>query len=78
MIKAEFTVYPFVEGLGFPDYVQAAIDTITEAGLEAELGPLSQTVRGEPGVVLGAVRSAAEAAIRAGATRVVLNIEVEP
>jgi uncharacterized protein YqgV (UPF0045/DUF77 family) len=78
MIKAEFTIYPFVEGMGFPDYVQVAIDAFTEAGLEAELGPLSQTVRGEPGAVLEAVRAATEAAIRTGATRVVLNIEVEP
>ena len=78
MIRAEFTVYPFVEGMALPDYVQVAVDAIAEAGLEAELGPLSQTVLGEPGAVLGAVRAAAEAAIRAGATRVVMNIQVEP
>jgi uncharacterized protein YqgV (UPF0045/DUF77 family) len=75
VIRAEFTIYPFVEGPALPRYVQAAVDAISAAGLDIEIGPLSQTVTGEAESVLEAVRSAASAAFADGARRVVLNIE---
>jgi uncharacterized protein YqgV (UPF0045/DUF77 family) len=75
MIRAEFTIYPFVEGMAPPTYVQAALDAVSAAGLEIELGPLSQTVTGEAALVFEAVRAATAAAFAEGARRVVLNIE---
>jgi uncharacterized protein YqgV (UPF0045/DUF77 family) len=78
MIRAEFTVYPFVEGMSLPDYVQAALDAFADAGLEAIIGPLSNTVEGDPEVVLEALRAATQAALATGAQRVVANVEVIP
>jgi len=78
MIRAEFTVYPFIEGMSLPEHVQAAVDALTAAGVETDVGPLSQTVEGEAAVVLEGLRAATEAAVAAGATRVVVNIEAVP
>lgn len=75
VIRVEFTIYPFVEGMALPRYVQAAVDAIAAAGLEAEIGPLSNTVTGEAGAVLEAVRDGTAAAFDEGARRVVLNIQ---
>ena len=76
MIRAEFTVYPFVEGMSLPPYAQVAVDAIVAAGLEPEVGPLSQTVTGDAEPVMEAVRAATVAALHEGARRVVVNIEV--
>lgn len=78
MIRAEFTVYPFIEGAAPPPHVQAAIDALREAGLEVEVGALGTTVWGEPEQVLEALRAAQVAAIAAGATRVVVSLESTP
>jgi uncharacterized protein YqgV (UPF0045/DUF77 family) len=78
MIRAEFTIYPFIEGMALPEYVQVAVDAFADAGLEAQVGPLSQTVEGELHVVLEALRVATEAALAGGAHRVVINVEDLP
>jgi uncharacterized protein YqgV (UPF0045/DUF77 family) len=75
MIRAEFTVYPFIEGMSLPEHVQAAVDALAAAGVETDVGPLSQMVEGETDVVLAGLRAATAAAIAAGASRVVVNIE---
>jgi uncharacterized protein YqgV (UPF0045/DUF77 family) len=77
MLRAEFTIYPFREGDAPPPHVQAAIDELRRAGLTVEVGTLGQVVSGEPRVLLEALRAAEEAAVSAGATRMVLSIQVE-
>jgi uncharacterized protein YqgV (UPF0045/DUF77 family) len=77
VIRAEFTVYPFTEGEELPAHVQAAIDAATQTGVAVEIGALSNTVRGEPEEVLRAILASELAAFRAGARRMVVNIEVE-
>jgi uncharacterized protein YqgV (UPF0045/DUF77 family) len=75
-VVVEFTVYPFEEGETQPPYVRAAIDQIERAGLQVDLGPLGQTVSGDAGAVLDALRAAEVAAIDAGATKMVVSIQV--
>jgi uncharacterized protein YqgV (UPF0045/DUF77 family) len=75
-VTAEFTVYPFREGEAPPPHVQAAIDELQRAGLSVEVGLLGQVVRGEADAVIGALSSAQAAALSAGATKVVVNVEV--
>ena len=77
MVMGEFTVYPFIEGDALPPYVQVAIDAINEAGLEVEVGPLSNTVSGSVDQVLDALRRAESAALAAGAQRIVIRLEVD-
>jgi len=76
MIRVEFTVYPFIEGEALPPYVQAAIDACSAAGLEVEVGALSNIVAGDSERVLAAIREAEAAAVAAGATRIVVDVEV--
>jgi len=76
MIRAEFTVFPFVEDETVPPHVQAAIDQLVRAGLDVEVGPLSQIATGEAEVVLGALLSAERAALAAGAVEVTIRLEV--
>lgn len=75
-IVAEFTVYPFEEGETQPPYVRAAIAEIERAGLQVDLGPLGQTVTGEATLVLEALRAAQAEAILAGASKVVVSVQV--
>jgi uncharacterized protein YqgV (UPF0045/DUF77 family) len=76
MLRGEFTIYPFIEGPEPPNHVVAAMEAIREVGLEAELGPLGQTVLGPADVVLDALRRAEVAALAAGATSIVIRLEV--
>jgi uncharacterized protein YqgV (UPF0045/DUF77 family) len=77
MVRGEFTIYPFVEGDALPAYVQVAIDTIKNAGLSVDVGPLSNTVEGPRDAVLAALHEAEAAALANGARRIVIRIEVE-
>lgn len=74
-IRAEFTVYPFVTGESLPAHVQAAIDAVNRAGLVAEIGALANVVTGEASLVLAALEAGEEAALAAGATRIVVSVE---
>jgi uncharacterized protein YqgV (UPF0045/DUF77 family) len=77
VVRAEFTIYPFIGGEAPPHHVQVAIDEINKAGLKAELGPLSSTVSGSAEQVLDALHRAESAALAAGATSIVIRLEVE-
>jgi uncharacterized protein YqgV (UPF0045/DUF77 family) len=77
MVRGEFTVYPFIEGNALPPHVQVAIDAINEAGLEVEVGPLSNTISGSADQVLDALHRAEAAALAAGAERIVIRVEVD-
>jgi len=74
-IRVEFTIYPFMDGDDFPAYVSNAIDRVREEDLEIELGPFGQVVIGESERVLHALTLATTAALEAGATKVVVNVE---
>ena len=76
VIRAEFTVYPFEVGEVTPPHVQAAVDELRRSGLEADLGPLGQVVSGPDHEVLAGLLAAEEAALRAGATKIVVDLEV--
>ncbi len=77
MVRGEFTIYPFIEGRVLPQHVQVAIDVIREAGLEVEVGPLGTTVVGPRDALLEVLHRAEAAALSAGATRIVIRLEVE-
>jgi uncharacterized protein YqgV (UPF0045/DUF77 family) len=77
MVRGEFTVYPFIEGDALPAHVQVAIDAINEAGLEVDVGPLSNTISGPAEQVLDALHRAESAALAAGADRIVISLEVD-
>ncbi len=60
-----------------PAHVQAGIDAALALGMEVEIGPLSNTMRGEAEDLLRALHAAERAAVSAGATRIVINLEAE-
>jgi uncharacterized protein YqgV (UPF0045/DUF77 family) len=76
MVQVEFTIYPFREGSAPPAHAQAAIDVLSESGLEVDVGPLSTTVSGPADEVFDSIRAAQSAAVAAGADRIVVRIEV--
>jgi uncharacterized protein YqgV (UPF0045/DUF77 family) len=76
-LRAEFTVYPFVQGEELPPHVQAAIDAARRTGISPEIGAFGNVVIGDAQAVLEALRAAQEAAIEAGATRIAVSVEIE-
>jgi len=87
---AEFTIEPFVDGAPGP-HVQAAIAVAEEAGLEVEVGPFGTSVTlevevgpfgtsvtGETPAVVSTVDAVLRAAVEHGATRVSLQLTVDP
>ena len=71
--RAEFTVEPFEEGNPGP-HVQAAI--AAAAPLVAEIGPFGTSIEGQIHEVLAAAERVVLAAMKAGASRVSLNVTV--
>jgi uncharacterized protein YqgV (UPF0045/DUF77 family) len=74
---AEFTIEPFVDGAPGP-HVRAALAVAEEAGLDVEIGPFGTSVTGETSVVVATVDAVLRAAVDHGATRVSLQVTVEP
>jgi uncharacterized protein YqgV (UPF0045/DUF77 family) len=75
VIRAEFSVYPFVtSGMALPAYVQVAIDELEGSGFRVEVGPLGNSVVGELQGLLEALCRAEVKAIAAGALRIVVDI----
>lgn len=60
-----------------PPHVQAGIDAAQAHGVEVHIGPLSNTMHGDAEDVLRALLAAEQAAVAAGATRIVVNVESE-
>jgi uncharacterized protein YqgV (UPF0045/DUF77 family) len=60
-----------------PPHVQAAIDSAQAQGVAVHIGPSSNTMQGNAQDVLHALHAAQSAAVAAGATRIVVNIEAE-
>ncbi|HEX6656513.1 MAG TPA: thiamine-binding protein, partial [Ilumatobacter sp.] len=76
-IRAEFTIFPFREGDDLPDHVQAGIDAARALGIDVDVGAMSNTLSGDPDVALRALLAMQTAAVGAGATRIIVNLEVE-
>jgi len=75
VVRAEFTIFPFVQAPGLPAYVQVAVDAARATGVQVDVGPLSNVIEGATDAVLDAIRAAQSAAFAAGATRFSLNVE---
>ena len=76
-VRAEFTIFPFREGDDLPAHVQAGIDAARSAGVTVDIGAMSNTLTGPPDEVLRALHAMEVAAVGAGATRIVVNVEAE-
>jgi hypothetical protein len=73
MLRAELTVEPFVVGAR-GEHVEAAVAGAGSTGLAVEDGPFGIAVSGDDAAVLAAVSAALSEAMRAGATRVSLQL----
>lgn len=73
--RAEFTVEPFEEGNPGP-HVQAAIDALLP--YEPDVGPFGTAIEGSLEDVFHAAEGCVRAAIRAGASRVSVNMTITP
>lgn len=69
----EFVIEPFTDGDPGP-HVRAGIDAIEATGLSVTMGPFGSSVEGDVDIVTAAVQAMAQAAIRDGADRVLVEI----
>jgi uncharacterized protein YqgV (UPF0045/DUF77 family) len=72
-LHLEFMVEPFAEGAP-GEHVLAAVEAVTAAGLDVDLGPFGSTAVGEPRVVADALAALTRAAFAAGATRLTVHL----
>jgi uncharacterized protein (TIGR00106 family) len=78
MVIAEFAVTPVGEGTSERQVVQAAVDAARSTGVELRVGPFGTAIEVESlDQVFEVVRAAHEAAVRAGAERVLLEMRVD-
>jgi len=75
--RVEFTVEPFVDGAPGP-HVTAALDAVRGAGFLPDIGPFSTTIEGSTTAVADAAGKLIEAATRAGATRISIQLVTLP
>lgn len=73
--RAELTVEPFEEGNPGP-HVQAAIDALSPH--EPDIGPFGTAIEGSLEDVFHAAAGCARAAMKAGASRVSVNMTITP
>jgi uncharacterized protein YqgV (UPF0045/DUF77 family) len=73
VLRAEFTVEPFVDGAPGP-HVTAALEAARESGLDPEFGPFGTTLEGDDEAVLAAVDAVARRTMALGATRLSLQL----
>ncbi len=73
LVTVEFMIEPFRDAAPGP-HVEAALEAARANGLDLQLGPFATTVVGEESVVLDGLKPIIEAALRAGATRVSLEV----
>ena len=75
--RVEFTVEPFEAGSLGP-HVQAAVDAARAVGGAVEVGPLASSVAVPLSIAASVVHDVVQAALVNGATRVAIQVEVEP
>lgn len=74
MLRAEFTVEPFVEGQPGP-HVRAAIAAVEARGFAVEFGPFATEFVGDDVTVSEAIEALIRDAYANGATRVAIHVE---
>ena len=72
--RAEFTIEPFVDGSLGP-HVMAALDAVRANGLEPDIGPFATIVEADAAAVTTAVAALVDAARKAGAQRISLQLD---
>lgn len=72
-VHLELLVEPFEEGRPGP-HVLAALEALEAAGLVVDLGPFASTATGDVAVVAGAISEVVAASMRAGATRITVQL----
>ena len=77
-VVAEFTTEPFHGEGEPPDHAKRAWDVVQAAGLTGDFGPLGTEVQGDRDEVLDALREVMTVALDAGATRITLQLHLEP
>lgn len=78
VLRAEFTVEPFVEGQPGP-HVRAAVAAVEARGFVVEFGPFATSFSGDDSEVASALHALVGEAYAHGATRVAIHVErVEP
>jgi len=76
--RVEVLVEPFRENDPGP-YVLAAVDAMSSAGLDPDMGPFATTGHGEAETVIGSIPEILQAAFGAGANAVQIRVEqVDP
>ncbi len=73
MLRAEFTVEPFITGDRGP-HGEAALAAVRSSGLDFDDGPFGTSITGEDGAVVEAVSAVLLGAMEHGATRVSLQL----
>jgi uncharacterized protein YqgV (UPF0045/DUF77 family) len=73
VLRAEFTIEPFVEGAPGP-HVTAALEVAREASLPTDFGPFGTSFEGEDDRVLTAIDAIARKALALGATRLSIQL----
>ena len=74
-VRVEFTTEPFVGEGEVPEHVTHSAALLTEAGLDADLGPFGTSAEGDDRILLPALADVLAAALASGATRVTLQLE---
>ena len=74
-VRAEFTTEPFTGEGEPPEHVTHAAALLTEAGLDADLGPFGTTVEGDDRILIPALSDVLTAAFASGAMRFTLQVE---
>ncbi|MEN9802113.1 MAG: hypothetical protein RLZ37_1238 [Actinomycetota bacterium] len=74
MLRAEFTVEPFIEGQPGP-HVRAAIAAVEACGFIVEFGPFATSFSGDESSVASAIEALIRDAYEKGATRVAIHVE---
>lgn len=77
IVRAEFTVEPFVAGSP-GQHVMAALDAVRVDGVEVEFGPFGTSMIGDASHVIDAVAAAVSVAFEHGAERVSAQFTIEP
>lgn len=75
MLRAEFTVEPFVEAQPGP-HVRAAIAAVEGLGFDVEFGPFATEFSGDDTRVIAAIAALVRDAYAHGATRVSIQVEL--
>lgn len=73
MLRAEFTIEPFVTGDRGP-HGEAALAAVRDSGLDFDDGPFGTSITGDDAAVIGAVSAVLLGAMEGGATRVSLQL----